>query len=87
MKLEGLYGEFDHVPTGILYTRVIKKIRGQCRSSSNYLSEIKNQYITFCKHVDEFNFVLVHKTGETQNLESFSEIKIDKRYTLKRFHL
>jgi hypothetical protein len=37
------------------YTRVIQKIRGQCRSPSNYLSEIQNQYIIFCKNIYSVN--------------------------------
>jgi hypothetical protein len=34
-----------------IFTRVIQKIRGQCRSPSNYLTEIQNQFIILCKNI------------------------------------
>jgi hypothetical protein len=36
-------------------TRVIQKVRGQCRSPSKHLSEIQNQYIIFCKNIYSMN--------------------------------
>jgi hypothetical protein len=48
------------------YTRVIQKIRGQCRSPLNYmyLSEIQNQYIIFCKNIYSINVWIFIATGQ-----------------------
>jgi hypothetical protein len=45
-------------------TRVIQKIRGQCRSPSNYLSEIQNQYIIFCKNIYSMNVWIFIAIGQ-----------------------
>jgi hypothetical protein len=45
-------------------TRFIQKIRGQYRSPSNYLSEIQNQYIIFCKNIYSVNMWVFSAIGQ-----------------------
>jgi hypothetical protein len=53
-------------------TRVMQKIRGQRRSLSTYLSEIQNQYITFCKNIYSMNVWIFIAIGQMDlmNLKS-----------------